>query len=234
MKNIFNNISPVREFSYFILAMTIFGIVFLSMFHKGDIVLSINTISNSKMDIFFRNYTILGLGMVMAIMAVVFLFINYYYSILSIAGLILAGIFTFLFKHVIFLHMPRPTKYFEHSNALRLIEGVHFHSWCSFPSGHSMTAFACATIIVLATKNKSIAIVAFILASLVAFSRMYLLQHFFMDVYAGGLIGFTYTILLNQVLKQYKTCLNQNLLITLSNRQQKKARLRSSNSLEVN
>ncbi len=230
MKNIFNSNSPICEFGYFMLAITISGIVLLSIFHKGDIVLAINSISNSKIDFFFRNYTTLGLGVIMAIIAVLFLFINYYYSILSVAGLILAGIFTFLFKQVIFLHMPRPTKYFEQIGRLRMIEGVHYHSWCSFPSGHTMTAFACATIIVLAAKNKGLGILVFILASLVALSRIYLLQHFFMDVYAGALIGFSYTMLLHIFLKRYQLYLNQNLLITLSKRQRTKERLRGSNS----
>ncbi len=218
--------SPVREFSYFTLAFAFIGSILLMTLKKGDFVLIVNACSNAQLDYFFRNYTCLGLGVVLAIMSVLLLFVKYYYSLLTVICLAVAGLFTFLFKQVLFLHMPRPTKYFEHFEGLRIVEGVHFHSWCSFPSGHTMTAFAGATILTLMSKNKGLGSIAFILAVLVALSRIYLLQHFFMDVYAGALIGITYTFLLHLWLKRYENTLNQNLIIKLlQSRKLKKEKL---------
>lgn len=57
----------------------------------------------------------------------------------------------------------------------------------SFPSGHSMTSFAGATIIFHANRNMGIA--AFVLAALVAFSRLYLYVHYPSDIIGGALIG---------------------------------------------
>ena len=57
----------------------------------------------------------------------------------------------------------------------------------SFPSGHTMSSFAAA--IVIYNANKRMGIIALILASLIAFSRLYLYVHFPSDVLAGLVIG---------------------------------------------
>jgi undecaprenyl-diphosphatase len=57
----------------------------------------------------------------------------------------------------------------------------------SFPSGHAMTAFAAAgAIAVLAPRLR---VPALALAALVAFSRVYLGVHFWLDVLAGAALG---------------------------------------------
>lgn len=58
----------------------------------------------------------------------------------------------------------------------------------SFPSGHSASSFAVAGIL-LARTNKHIGIPAWILAFLIAFSRLYIGVHYPTDVIAGMLIG---------------------------------------------
>ncbi len=57
----------------------------------------------------------------------------------------------------------------------------------SFPSGHTMTAFAATAIIFHA--NRKFGIAAYVLAVLLAFSRLYLYVHFPTDVLAGAVIG---------------------------------------------
>lgn len=57
----------------------------------------------------------------------------------------------------------------------------------SFPSVHSAQAFAAATAIF--RKYKKAGIAAFVAASLIAFSRMYLFLHFPTDVLCGIIIG---------------------------------------------
>ena len=65
--------------SLFFLCLGLFAIIFLK---KGDVVHFLNENGNRRLDDFFKLYTILGLGGVMAVLALVFLFIRYYYSIL--------------------------------------------------------------------------------------------------------------------------------------------------------
>lgn len=57
----------------------------------------------------------------------------------------------------------------------------------SFPSGHTMSSFAAAA--VMAHSSKILAIPAYFLAFLIAFSRLYLYVHFPSDVLGGMLIG---------------------------------------------
>ena len=59
----------------------------------------------------------------------------------------------------------------------------------SFPSGHSAAAF-CAVGVLYGAKIKRVLWPSFILACLIAFSRLYLYVHFPTDVLAGALCGF--------------------------------------------
>ena len=57
----------------------------------------------------------------------------------------------------------------------------------SFPSGHTLASFEAATVIFL--NHKKLGIPALILASLIAFSRLYLYVHWPTDVLGGALLG---------------------------------------------
>ena len=59
----------------------------------------------------------------------------------------------------------------------------------SFPSGHTMSSFAAATVIIHA--NQTLGIVAFVLALLISFSRLYLFVHYPSDVFVGMVFGVT-------------------------------------------
>ncbi len=57
----------------------------------------------------------------------------------------------------------------------------------SFPSGHSATSFACATI--LSSASPRLRPPLYLLAALIAFSRLYNGDHFPLDVLAGAVLG---------------------------------------------
>ena len=59
----------------------------------------------------------------------------------------------------------------------------------SFPSGHSSCAFASAYVIARTLKSKAAGIGAYILACLIAFSRLYNYVHFPTDVLGGIILG---------------------------------------------
>lgn len=64
---------------------------------------------------------------------------------------------------------------------------VVFASGFSFPSSHSSSSFAVAT--VLFKMNKKIGVAALVLAAIIAFSRLYNYVHFPSDVICGTLLG---------------------------------------------
>lgn len=65
-----------------------------------------------------------------------------------------------------------------------MIQGNH-----SFPSGHSLAAWALATYVVLACKKPWVSVLCLLGALTVSMSRVYLLAHFLQDVTAGAAIG---------------------------------------------
>ena len=64
---------------------------------------------------------------------------------------------------------------------------VHVPHSGAFPSGHSATAFACAT--VLAWRFPRLAVPAFVLAAAIAWSRVYVGVHWPLDVLGGAVLG---------------------------------------------
>jgi len=78
------------------------------------------------------------------------------------------------------------------------INGFNFfhieHAWASFPSGHSATAFSVAMAFALLwPKGRPLFLLA---GALIAFSRIFLTQHYPSDVIAGSYIGIASSILL--------------------------------------
>lgn len=96
------------------------------------------------------------------------------------------------------INAPRPSVVFGDADWFHRIAGLDLHTQLSFPSGHSAGAFACFTLLsILLPAGKSFwGILFFVLAFLVAYSRMYLGQHFFEDVYVGSLVGTLLCVLL--------------------------------------
>lgn len=69
----------------------------------------------------------------------------------------------------------------------------------SFPSGHTLCAFMCATII--AAHIFWVGVIFFVVAVLVAFSRMYLYVHYPSDVFVGALMGIFIALISNQLVE---------------------------------
>lgn len=158
---------------------------------KGTAELSINSKFNVFWGQFFRYATHLGDGIFYAILIAFFLLVRYYYAILLFFTSILQTILAQGMKRFVFPDALRPSAYFENHPdiSLQFAEGVKIHSAHSFPSGHTATAFALAIILSHILPKKSTVILFFVLALVAAFSRVYLMQHFFEDILAGAAIG---------------------------------------------
>jgi membrane-associated phospholipid phosphatase len=95
------------------------------------------------------------------------------------------------------LNAPRPSVVYGDQSWFHRIEGVDLHSQLSFPSGHTAGAFAFFSVLCLFLPQRltKFAVPLFVLAFFVGYSRMYLGQHHFEDVYAGGFIGTLGTVI---------------------------------------
>ncbi len=144
---------------------------------------------------FFRWVTELGDFVPYLVLMVVFAFMKNRNQVLKIA---FVALFTSLLSFVLkstFLH-DRPGTLLEHYHLLNTINWVpayqvlkgHF----SFPSGHSMSAFALwTTMACYFNRHKVWQIVCFFIAVFICISRMYLGAHFPQDVLVGAVVGIT-------------------------------------------
>jgi membrane-associated phospholipid phosphatase len=183
---------------YFVFLLVLIPVLFI--FPKGSIHLYLNSLHNPVYDYFFKYITHLGDGWMPVILAVIFLFISLRKSVVILSSGLLAGILAQFFKRLVFPDIVRPMKYFEAVHDLYLVEGVNIHSSFSFPSGHSATIFALCLCLAIYTKRIFVKSLLFLLAVIVAFSRVYLSQHFLNDIVAGSLLGCIAVILMYFVL----------------------------------
>lgn len=93
------------------------------------------------------------------------------------------------------IHAPRPKLFFESGQYLFFLDGITRAGHSSFPSGHTATAFAMGTVLVIMIKNKKWQLPILFAAILVGYSRIYLAQHFLLDIIIGAFIGFAIGIL---------------------------------------
>ena len=180
---------------YILIPFFMAGLIGFFMFHKGEAELIFNKHYNVLFDFFFRYYTYLGDGLAFVFLILLFLYNRYYYVIVTGGVIILQTIVVQGMKLELFRHVDRPSLFFSHVHGIHYVEGVTLHLYQSFPSGHSATAFSVATLLALTYKDKRLSVIWYAAAILVAISRVYLMQHFFVDVYFGAIIGIGITLI---------------------------------------
>ena len=84
---------------------------------------------------------------------------------------------------------PRPRAIIDPAVYKYFLAGISHSGLNSFPSGHTTSAFALATILALHATKKGWGIFFLLLAVGVAYSRIYLGQHFLPDVTMGAILG---------------------------------------------
>lgn len=185
------------------LAALIVAFLVVNSVEHGDIVLYFNTWHRPFLNMFFRVWTYGGDGILFGIVALVLLIFRRKTGYIFLLVGLVQGLISSFLKRIVFSGTPRPRKYFEGQQLLDLIEGVKVHDFNSFPSGHTMTAFAIATFLTLVLANRVWAVILFGAATLVGISRIYLNQHFLVDVAVGSFIGVIVAYILFRVFEKY-------------------------------
>ena len=171
------------------LAAVLFGIGLLIAYDKPEIVLAVNSNHHWITDIAFKYLTYLGEAPIIVLTILLSFLISkkhFVYSALSFAFL---GVVMYFLKFHLFSEIARPRALINNDALMHFIEGVTIHLKHSFPSGHTTTAFLGFYILSSFTKQNWIKLMCFFLACLVGYSRMYLGQHFFVDVFSGSTLG---------------------------------------------
>lgn len=185
----------LRYFMFLFCFFILIGAVLLIVLKRGDVLLALNSVSNKWLDQFFLLITIAGLGSSVAVVGVLMLFYKFRWSLLVFINLAWVGIFSNTLKRVFFYQMPRPLHYFYYDDFPRFLYDVPITYFNSFPSGHTITIYAFCSLMAFLSERRYLGAIFFLLALVVGISRIYLLQHFFIDTYFGALLGILSTIL---------------------------------------
>ncbi len=173
----------------YLLALIIVGTLQL-LTTQTQLMRWVNIRNTPAADVFFTYATYLGDGAIFVIGCIILLIYNRRMGILAFASFALSTLVSVFLKTVVFDGSPRPLRFFEHSlSEYHLIEGLDIHSYNSFPSGHTISAFALFSLLAFLDKRKNKGWVYFFIAALTGYSRVYLFQHFVEDVFVGSLIG---------------------------------------------
>ncbi|MFN8288194.1 MAG: phosphatase PAP2 family protein [Chitinophagales bacterium] len=182
----------LRENHFFLLMYFLFlvvGGIVLFKYEKGDEIIYFNSLHTSTLNYVFLYLTKLAELPAIILILLITLFYSYGKGLLLLANnLTVFAVVQFL-KKVVFAAEVRPSLFFENKLQLDFIPGLLVLKHNSFPSGHTAGAFALFFLLSVMVKDKRWSVLFFFLALLVGVSRVYLLQHFFRDVYAGSIVA---------------------------------------------
>jgi len=185
----------------------------------GDSILWFAERRTKFLNIFFSYITKVGEEWTYVSLLVVLLFYRFRDALMVFALAILVPTISFALKK--FFAHPRPMMYFTEKgifNDINVVEGIElYNAHTSFPSGHTISAFAVVGFAAFVFhRQKWLGILMIFLAISVAFSRVYLMQHFLIDVAAGAFLGcviaYIVSLLSLRLDKSKAVWLNKNLL----------------------
>ena len=172
-----------------------------------------NRLVGSPFDSFFKYVTFIGDGVFIISLVLLLLLYNMQKAITILLCYLASAGVTQGIKYGFFGDADRPILIFEQQHMpLNVVEGVDLNIHNSFPSGHATAAFSLFFCLSFFSKNNTVKVICFLSAILVAFSRVYLSQHFFEDITAGSLFGILFSWLMCTLLERAKTFGNFNKL----------------------
>lgn len=195
----------VYGIAYVILLVVVASLLYT--YPKLELHLLLNSYHTRLQDMFFTYYSMIAEGPIYALGLLPLFWkqlrLTLFFGISELSG----GAILQVLKHL--FSMPRPASAFENcpDMVLPVVEGISMHHSNSFPSGHASTFFVfctCVAIYLTFRRQSSVKHVGprtvvllnasllwlLILATLGAYSRVYLSQHFLSDVCVGSIIGF--------------------------------------------
>lgn len=186
-------VTLLRKNTYFFLSLLVWvliGGVMQSIFTPEELFIGINRMHSQITDVLMTGITYLGDGITFALV-LLFLLVTRKFKpfFIGISSVLLVTLVVQAVKYI--TDAPRPMLYFQEASFVHTVKWVSVHYHHSWPSGHAACAFALFCYLSLIDNNKKRGLLFIGLALLAGYSRIYLAQHFFADVYIGSIIGAT-------------------------------------------
>jgi membrane-associated phospholipid phosphatase len=195
----------VRENLWFLIPWLLFVIVCSYLcfaYSKIDLHLISNQFVGGWSNYLFLILTSTGDGLIIIFAILVLLFFNTRMAIQLMIIFLISTVIAHIFKDVLMEDMYRPYRVFKDAHiSLRIVDGIEMHEVSSFPSGHSMTAFSLLAFFAFYIRQHYIKFFFCVIAIMIAYSRVYLSQHFLMDILAGAIIGVVTVLLVMAYIK---------------------------------
>lgn len=195
-------VSANRYIFYYSVVAVISGLAILFT-EKGHLELLVNSYHHSFFDKFFILITFFGDGIVLIPIILLLNLKRFSYAIFIGWTALVHMLIVFLGKNLVLKGIPRPAEFLKDVGFYQ-IPGFEYHHWNSFPSGHTATAFAmtCGLAFIF-SKNRTLQLTLLFIGCLIGFSRVYLMQHFFLDVWAGSVVGVSSAIIGREITIRY-------------------------------
>ncbi len=175
-------------------------------YDKTEVHIFINQfVGNAFVNLFFYYLTYIGDGRVAAFILLLIVIYNMRTGITAVFSFLTATIISTALKYLFFDDENRPFFIFSYFNKypLKIVDGVDMHIHNSFPSGHATQAFAILLCLAFVSTTQRMKLLYFFLAVFTAASRVYLSQHWLVDITAGSFIGFVCSIIFYFVFIHY-------------------------------
>jgi membrane-associated phospholipid phosphatase len=180
----------VKAFLGIFFIFEVMGWLGVSTFTRLDQLQLINGNHSAAADLVFQALTSIA-EVILPLLFLIYLFrfrkeyaLPYIYSY-ALSTALVQGL-----KHFVFVDSLRPLAYFASSGVKwHIIPGLLISEYNSMPSGHTGAAFFMFFWIAVLLRRFSWGLVAGLLAVGVAYSRVYLFQHFPVDTLVGAAIG---------------------------------------------
>lgn len=172
------------------------GWIFQLQYSQQELSIWVNQQHTPLLDVIMLTLTYAGDGILLALAGVVFILYRKKNWWMIVLCLLLPSLVTQLLKHQVFPDHYRPIMSMQGISGLHWLQNIDINKYNSFPSGHTTAAFSLYTLIGLLIPQKKWGWVLPLVAAFVGISRVYLLQHFWVDILACAFIGISLTTLL--------------------------------------
>jgi len=165
------------------------GLIIILGKGKTASFMMLNPFHQTLLDTFFIGVTFLGDGIfTVAVIILLMILRRWTQAWQLLTAFLLSALLAQVLKE--FFRMPRPWEVFNHGEQYGyFIKDITRRGFSSFPSGHSTSVFALATMLAIFEKNKIMNVFYVLTAVAVGYSRIYLGQHFLTDVLMGSFLG---------------------------------------------